>query len=276
MDHELETVKVEWQENGVTRIVLNRPEKRNAMSPRMHAEMCRLLEDLRYDERTRVLVFTGAGEAFCAGMDLKEVFAELGDDPVAYEQTIRLACEWRGRTLRYFPKPTICMINGYCFGGAFAFVEGTDLAIAAEDAQFGLSEINFGMFPGGVVSKALANLLRPRDALYYGLTGSPFDGTRAAEIGLVNFAVPREDLEERVATLADELAAKQPDALRATKEAYRFALNSDWDAAIGYAVARQGDLTAKQRDAWRKEGIGDFLAGRYRPGVETRSWGDGK
>ena len=98
-----------------------------------------------------------------------------------------MATEWRGRTLRYFPKPTIAMVNGYCFGGAFSIVEGCDLAIAADEATFGLSEINFKGFPGGAVSKSLANLLRPRDALFYALTGRRFDGKTAAEIGLVNY-----------------------------------------------------------------------------------------
>ena len=80
---------------------------------------------------------------------------------------------------------TIAMVNGYCFGGAFAIVEGCDLAIAAEEATFGLSEINFKGFPGGAVSKSLANLLRPRDALLYAMTGRRFDGKTAASIGLV-------------------------------------------------------------------------------------------
>jgi trans-feruloyl-CoA hydratase/vanillin synthase len=88
-----------------------------------------------------------------------------------------MAVEWRGRTLRYYPKPTIAMVNGYCFGGAFSIVEGCDLAVAADEAKFGLSEINFRMFPGGSVSKSLANLMRPRDALLYAMTGAPSKAT---------------------------------------------------------------------------------------------------
>ena len=144
-----------------------------------------------------MLVITGAGNSFCAGMDLKEVFHALKDQPARYDKVIRLATEWRGRTLRYYPKPTIAMINGYCFGGAFSIVEGCDLAIAADEATFGLSEINFKGFPGGAVSKSLANLLRPRDALFYALTGRRFDGKIAAEIGLVNFSVPLRQLKKK-------------------------------------------------------------------------------
>lgn len=245
------------------------------MNPQLHLEMTQVLEDLRYDESTRVMVLTGVGENFCAGMDLKEFFMNLRDKPVEYDRITRLAIEWRGRTLRYYPKPTIVMINGFCFGGAFGIVEGCDLAIAAEEATFGLSEINFKLFPGGVVSKSLANLLRPRDALYYGLTGRTFDGKRAAEIGLVNYAVPRAQLREETMSLAHELVAKDPHALTATKEAYRHSLLMEWEAAMDYSAAKQGELTLAQHDAWRDEGIGDFLAGRYRPGLGSRAPDDG-
>ena len=167
--------------DGVAILTFNRPDKKNAMNPQLHEDMTAALEELRYDDAARVLIITGAGDTFCAGMDLKEVFYELRDQPARYDRVLRLATEWRGRTLRYYPKPTIAMVNGYCFGGAFSIVEGCDLAVAAEDATFGLSEINFKGFPGGSVSKSLANLFRPRDALFYGLTGRRFDGKTAAE-----------------------------------------------------------------------------------------------
>src|SRR5215813_11668026 len=130
------TVLIE-KTDGVALVRLNRPEKKNAMNPQMHEDMTPVLEDLRYDDDARVLVITGASDAFCAGMDLKEVFHALKDQPALYDRVVRLATEWRGRTLRYFPKPTIGMVNGYCFGGAFSIVEGCDLAIAAEEATFG-------------------------------------------------------------------------------------------------------------------------------------------
>jgi len=262
-----ETLRIEFAD-GIARVILNRPEKRNAMNPQMHRDMTHALEELRYDERAKVLVFTGAGPAFCGGMDLKEVFVNLKGTP-EYDRVGRMAVEWRGRTLRFFPKPTIAMVNGFCFGGAFSFVEGCDLAIAAEEATFGLSEINFRLFPGGGVSKALANLLRPRDALFYGLTGRQFDGRKAAEIGLVNLAVPLSRLEAETMDIAREIAAKDPHALRATKDAYRFSLEMSWDAAINYAFAKENDLTLEQRGAWKDAAIPDFLEGRYKPGLQS-------
>lgn len=255
--------------DGVATITLNRPTKRNAMSPGLHRDMTAVLASLRDDAAVRVVVITGAGDFFCAGMDLKEFFIALKDDPPEYERVWRMAVEWRARTLRHYPKPTVAMINGFCFGGAFSIVEGCDLAIAAEDATFGLSEINFKLFPGGSVSKSLANLLRPRDALWYGMTGRPFDGRAAEKIGLINMAVPRAELEARTMEVARELALKDPHAMQATKEAYHLSLEMSWDAAMAYSFAKEQELVLRQGDAWKTEGIGDFLKGKYKPGLES-------
>jgi feruloyl-CoA hydratase/lyase len=258
-------------EDAVAIVTLNRPAKRNAMSPALHIEMAEVLEKLRYDTASRVLVITGAGESFCAGMDLKQFFVELKDNPPEFDRIFRLATEWRYRTLRYYPKPTIAMVNGYCFGGAFSIVEGCDLAFAAKEATFGLSEINFKHYPGGSVSKSLANLLRPRDALFYAMTGRTFGGDRAAEIGFVNTAYPGSELREKVLELAREIGQKDPDALTACKDGYRFSLEMSAEAAINYAAAKSDQLTLRQKDSWRSEGIGAFLDGKYRPGLGHRT-----
>ncbi|HLG72867.1 MAG TPA: p-hydroxycinnamoyl CoA hydratase/lyase [Chloroflexota bacterium] len=255
---------------GVTLLTFNRPEKRNAMSPRVHEDMTDALERLRGDDDTKVLVITGSGPAFCAGMDLKQFFIELRDQPYEYDRITRLAVEWRGRTLRTYPKPTIAMINGFTFGGAFSIAEGCDLAFAAEDAVFGLSEINFGMFPGGAVSKSLARIMRPRDALFYAMTGKTFTGQQAAEIGFINAALPAGQLRDYTLEIAGLLATKDPHALRAAKEAYKHSEVMDWDAAMSYSGALERMVTLAQQDAWRNQGIGDFLEHKYRPGLEGR------
>lgn len=263
---ETDTVKVSI-DNTIATVTFNRPAKRNAMSPSLHLAMTDALEKLRYDKSVRVIVLTGEGEAFCAGMDLKQFFVDLKDDPAEFDRIFRIATEWRFRTLRYIPKPTIAMVNGYCFGGAFSIVEGCDLAFAAKEATFGLSEINFKHYPGGSVSKSLANLFRPRDALFYSMTGRTFKGDRAAEIGFVNEAFPLADLKKEVMAVAQEIASKDPDAITACKEAYRFSLEMSGDAAMNYAVAKSDQLSLRQNDSWRSEGIGDFLQGKYRPGL---------
>ena len=265
-----ETVLVEIK-NKIAKVILSRPEKKNAMNPQLVKDMVQVLEDLRYNDEVAVLVLTGAGDSFCAGMDLKEFFHETkAKKPAEYDRTYRLLQEWRGRTLRYYPKPTIAMVNGFCFGGAFPNVECCDLAIAADEAQFGLSEINFGLFPGGHVSKSLANLFRPRDALLYGMTGRTFDGKKAAEIGFVNFSVPLVRLEAETMALASEIAGKDPVALRATKDAYRFSLDMSWEAAMNYSAAKENELLLLQKGTWLENGVGDFVKGLTRPGFGTR------
>ena len=261
-----ETLKIETKDK-VAKVILNRPEKKNAMSPQLHRDMTAALDELRYDDAAAVLVITGAGDAFCAGMDLKEVFHNLKvKNPKEFDRVYRMATDWRGRTLRHYPKPTIAMVNGFCFGGAFSIVEGCDLAIAADDAMFGLSEINFRLFPGGSVSKSLANLLRPRDALFYGMTGRPFNGRRAAEIGFVNHSVPAAKLEEETMTLAKELAGKDPHALKATKDGYRFSLEMSWEASMNYTFAKENEIFVAQKGGWIEQGIGEFLQGKSKPG----------
>lgn len=255
--------------DGIATITLNRPKKKNAINPALHRDMTSALDQLRYEPTARVLMITGAGDAFCGGMDLKEFFTDLKDQPAEYDRVFRMATEWRGRTLRYYPKPTIAVVNGFCFGGAFSIVEGCDLAIAAEEATFGLSEINFKLFPGGCVSKSLANLMRPRDALWYGMTGEPFNGKVAAEIGFINKAVPLTKLNEEARKVAAMIAQKDPWALKATKDGYRNSLDMGWDAAIDYASAKEMELVLRQGDAFRKQGIGDFLKGEFKPGLES-------
>ena len=264
--YDYKTICAEF-DDGVCLLTLDRPDKRNAMNPVLGEEITDALEKLRNDKRCRVLVITGAGESFCAGMDLKEFFIDLQDKPAEYDRAHRVAVEWRGRTLRLFPKPTIAMVNGHCFGGAFTIVEGCDLAVAAEDAKMGLSEINFKMFPGGSVGKSMGNLLRPRDYMLYALTGRPMTGKIAAEIGLINYAVPRQDLCDDVMALAHEIAAKDASALQATREIYTNSIDMNWDTAMNYALALQSAHTARQANAFREEGIGDFLEKKYKPGL---------
>ncbi len=263
------TVKVE-KENGITWVILNRPEKRNAMSPQLHFEMVDVLIELESDDETKVLVLTGAGDSWCAGQDLKEFFRELDDKPAERRRAEWATHEWRWRSLLTFPKPTIAMVNGYCFGGGFTQLIACDIAIAAEDAIFGLSEINFGIFPGGLVSRVIADAMSYRDALYYSLTGDTFTGKQAAEMRLVTFAVPREKLREETVKLCQKLMEKNPAALRATKEVFKTCRNMDYTLAEEYIGAKIVALRATDPEKGRNKGIDQFVKEKkYRPGLES-------
>jgi trans-feruloyl-CoA hydratase/vanillin synthase len=261
-----ETIRVST-DGGITTVTLNRPEKKNAMNPALHLEMHTVLTALAASDDTRVLIITGAGEAFSAGMDLKEYFHDLKDRPRDMDRIRVISQEWRDRKLRYFPAPTIAMVNGYCFGGAMPIVASCDLAIAAEDAVFGLSEINFAGIPAGPVAMLMGEMLHPRDALWYMLLGEPFDGRRAAELRLVNKAVPRARLHEETYAVAGALRGKDPHALRLTKELFKHSLGMEHDAALAFANAKVRELTYLQQGYWIDHGIGDFLQGQYRPGM---------
>lgn len=266
---EYKTVKVE-KEDGITWVILNRPEKRNAMSPQLHFEMVDVLVELESDDETRVLVLTGAGDSWCAGQDLKEFFRELDDKPAERRRAEWATHEWRWRNLLTFPKPTIAMVNGYCFGGGFTQLIACDIAIAAEDAIFGLSEINFGIFPGGIVSRVIADAMSYRDALYYSLTGDTFTGKQAADMRLVTYAVPRDKLREETVKLCHKLIEKNPAALRATKEVFKTCRNLDYTLAEEYIGAKIVALRATDPEQGRNKGIDQFVKEKkYRPGLEA-------
>ena len=179
------TVRVEVTD-GVAWVTLDRPDKRNAMNPTLNREMIDVLDAVELDEQVRVLVLTGAGEAFSAGMDLKEYFREVDGQPEIMQERVRRDCStWQWKLLRFYTKSTIAMVNGWCFGGAFSPLVACDLAIAADDATFGLSEINWGIPPGNLVSKAVADTMGHRTALYYIMTGETFTGVQAAQFGFV-------------------------------------------------------------------------------------------
>jgi trans-feruloyl-CoA hydratase/vanillin synthase len=262
---DFETLLVD-DDDGIVTVTLNRPTKRNAMNPVLHREMDSLLSTLEARGDVRVLIITGAGEAFCAGMDLKEYFLDQKDSPEAMDRLRTLSQQWRSRKLRLFPAPTIAMINGYCIGGGISIATGCDLAIAADEAQFSLSEVNFGQIPAGPVARGLSDFLGQRDALYFLLTGEAFDGRRAAEMRLINKSVPLDALAATVKSLAETLKSKNPVALRLAKQLYLHSQDMDWDAALSYANAKVRELTALTKGEWIEQGIPRFLKGEYRPG----------
>jgi feruloyl-CoA hydratase/lyase len=264
---DFENITVE-KANGITFVTLNRPSKRNAMSPALDREMLDCILDLEADKDTRVLVLAGAGEAWCAGMDLKLYFRGLDSDPAARVRAEWTTHQWRWHRLYNFPKPTIAMVNGYCFGGAFTQLVACDFAIAADTAQFGLSEVNWGVIPGGLVSKVLGICMNYRDSLYYSLTGAPFGAAEAARMGLINLSVPAAELKTKVVELAERLCAINPETLRATKQAVKAVRDMSVDQAHEYLMAKTGQLAYRDAEKGYATGIKQFIDDKaYRPGL---------
>ncbi|KGF83375.1 p-hydroxycinnamoyl CoA hydratase/lyase [Telluria mixta] len=265
-----ETVKVDV-ENRIGWITLNRPEKRNAMSPTLNREMIDVLETLELDDDAEVIVLTGAGDAWTAGMDLKEYFRETDGKPEITQERIRRDCsQWQWKLLRMYSKSTIAMVNGWCFGGAFSPLVACDLAIAAEDAVFGLSEVNWGIPPGNLVSKAVADTMGHRQALYYIMTGETFTGAQAAEMGLVNKAVPKAQLREEVTKLAQNLLEKNPVVLRYAKQGFKRCRELTWDQNEDYLYAKTDQSNYRDPEKGRKEGLKQFLDDKtIKPGLQS-------
>ena len=255
-------------EDGIAWVSYNRPEKRNCMSPRLNRQMGRVLEELEFRDDVRVLVLTGEGDAFSAGMDLKEYFREneaLGIGAIRKSQ--REAYGWWDR-LRWYEKPTIGMVNGWAFGGAYGPLHALDIVVAADDATFGLSEINWGILPGGGASKVAQELMPFRKAIYHAMMGENLTGKQAAEQGLVTESVPADRLQARVLEIAHVLLKKDPNALRATKWAMRRMAEMTFDNAMDYLIRAQEGLNSMGGLAARKEATKQFLDDKtFKPGL---------
>ncbi len=245
----------------------NRPEKRNCMSPRLNRRMGEVLDELEYRDDVGVLVLTGEGSAWSAGMDLKEYFRETEADGLAGTRKAQREAYGWWRRLRWFQKPTIAMVNGWCFGGGYGPLFACDLAFAAEEAQFGLSEINWGILPGGGATKVAASLTGFRNTMYHALTGENIDGRTAAAWGFVNEAVAAERLRARVEEVAAVLLKKNPVALKATKDAVRRVTEMTYDNAEDYLIRAQEAANSYDNEG-RKEGIRQFIDDKsYKPGL---------
>lgn len=265
-----ETVEV-IVDGAIAWVTLNRPDKRNAMSPTLNAEMIDVLEAVELDPEARVLVLTGEGEAWTAGMDLKEYFREIDAGPEILQEKIRRdASRWQWQLLRMYAKPTIAMVNGWCFGGGFSPLVACDLAIAADEAVFGLSEINWGIPPGNLVSKAMADTVGHRQALYYIMTGETFTGAQAAQMGLVNRSVPRAQLRDAVRALAAKLLDKNPVVLRNAKHGFKRCRELTWEQNEDYLYAKLDQAQLRDPEHGREQGLKQFLDDKtIKPGLQA-------
>ena len=255
-------------QNGIAWVRFNRPDKRNCMNPRLNREMLRVLDALEFRDDVGVLVLSGEGTAWSAGMDLKEYFRDSEARGLqGVRQSQREAYAWWKR-LRTYQKVTIAMVNGWCFGGAYGPLFACDLAICADEAQFGLSEINWGILPGGGATKVATELMPMRKAMYHALLGENLTGRQAADCGLVNESVPAAELRARVLEVANKLLKKNLETLKATKDAVRRVREMTYENAEDYLIRAQEALNWHDRSDGRHVGMKQFLDDKsYKPGL---------
>jgi len=267
MTKEFECVKYVIDDEGIAWVMFNRPEKRNAMNPQLHYDMESVITELETDYNAKVIVITGSGEAWSAGMDLREYFRATDSDPAARFKSFWAHRHW-SQYISVSQKASIAMVNGYCFGGAFCSLAACDIVVAADDATFGLSEINWGILPGGNVSKVFADLANHRNAMFYAMTGRTFNGPKAVEMGIATLSVPADQLRDEVLAIARELMEKEPVVLAYTKHAVRNVGDMNMDMAYEYLATKGLALRFADQKDTRGRGMTEFLDKKsYRPGL---------
>ncbi len=239
-------------QEGVVWITLNRPEARNALSARLMALLSTALEAVVADASARVVVIAGAGPAFCAGHDLREIQQDSSEPTM---RALFAQCSALMTRIVRMPKPVIARVHGVATAAGCQLVASCDLAVAAETARFATPGVNIGLFCSTPMV-ALSRALGRKAAMEMLLTGEMVDAARALALGLVNQVVPEAALDEAVLALAARIASKSPLTLAIGKEAFYRQVEMDLDAAYGYA-AEVMTRNMMARDA--AEGIAAFL-----------------
>lgn len=222
-----EDILYQTNNEGVAKITINRPEKRNAFRPKTVMELQQAFELARNDSEIGVIILTGQGkEAFCSGGDqsIRDTAGYIGDDGVPRLNVLDLQ-----KQIRALPKPVIAMVAGYAIGGGHVLHVVCDLTIAADNARFGQTGPKVGSFDGGLGSSYLARIVGQKKAREIWFLCRQYDAQQALEMGLVNHVVPYEDLEEETLSWCRQILNHSPLALRCLKAA----LNADCDGQVG-------------------------------------------
>jgi len=265
------------QRDGVGRITLNRPEKRNALSRALQGELRAALDAARAD--CRVVVVTGAGVAFCGGIDLSESRELRGlraaEDPSETDAVEDRAAEtprpvplrdvWveTNEVIRRHPAIMIAAVNGFALGGGLTLVHNCELAIASERAEFGMPEVGFGTFPG-IAGPATTRRIRPKHAASMILTARRIGAETAERWGIVNTVVPHERLLDEAEGLARHIAQFDPVVLDYSKKALRELELMPWSEGIGYGGYVNSAI--REHSQASRDGISRFLSGQRNPG----------
>ena len=241
---------------GPTAVVaLNRPDKLNAMSMILKAEVVRALHDLDIDERTRTIILKGSGDkAFTAGADIHEFQGRT-----AIEQWRMYEHGTLYDAIDRTTKPILAMINGYCFGGGLEPAMACDIRIASDRATLGQTEINIGIIPGGGGSQRLPRLVGLGNALKLTLTGDRIEAAEALRVGLVDEVVPHSQLEQRTFEIADRIASRSALAVRLAKAAIRASARMPLNQGLRYEHSLF-TLVIESED--KEEGVRAFLEKR--------------
>jgi methylglutaconyl-CoA hydratase len=252
-----ESLAVLTREGSVATVTMARPEVHNAFNEHLIAQLHAAFRSLGGDDRVRAVVLAGEGKSFSAGADLDWMrrAASFGEDENLRDAAAAAAL-WRA--VAECPKPVVARVHGNAFGGGAGLVAASDIAIAAESAMFGFTEVRLGLLPA-TVAPHVVEKIGPGRALPLFLAGERFDAHRALAIGLVHQVVPQEQIDVAVGTVVDQLLAGGPKALRACKELVRRVSNADRSKIDDYTPTL---IASARADDEGREGVTAFLEKR--------------
>jgi len=241
--------------DAVATVTINRPEARNALSHEVVVELRAALQEAKRDPAIRVIVITGSGTIFSAGADLNSFRSEQPelDRHLQRQQLAELFLD-----MTRLGKPTLARVNGHALAGGFGLVAACNLAIAASEAQFGMPEVNVGVFPLMIMAIVFRNLPR-KAAMELMLTGKRIDAAEAVRLGLINRQVAADRLDAEVESLAAELARKSPIGMKLGLEAFYTMEDMSFPAALAYL---QDQLALLSLSDDLKEGVNAFFEKR--------------
>lgn len=241
-------------QSGVTKLTLNRPERRNALSEAMLTELGMALDRIAEDRETRVVVLAAAGPVFCSGHDLGEMVDRSESD----YRSLFARCSNVMQQLKKLPQPVIARVQGLATAAGCQLVAACDMAVAVTEARFATPGVKIGLFcttPMVPLVRAIA----PKIAMEMLMTGSPITAQRAMEVGLINRVVPASQLDATIQELTDAIVASSPITIHIGKTAFYDHLNLDEAEAYRRAAGVMTD-NALRHDA--QEGIAAFLQKR--------------
>jgi methylglutaconyl-CoA hydratase len=245
------------EQDHIATLTLNRPDKRNAVSFQLVADVMAALDEVEASDGAQVLIITGAGKAFCAGLDLEDLQKLTGKTHEQNVQDSRTMADLF-RRIYDFPKPTIAAVNGHAIAGGTGIATMCDFTLAVPEAKFGYTEVKIGFVPA-IVSSYLVFQVGHKIARDLLLTARLFDAAEAHRFGLVNEVVAPADLMARATALANLLLENSPSSVRATKRLINGFIREQLDTQVAAAVE---DNARIRTTADFREGIASFLEKR--------------